>query len=220
MKKTLGLFALLLTISIFTSCSSSAPEGEKVEATDATAEAAATTGVSYGVDTLESVVYWTGSKPTGQHSGTIGVSSGTVSVEAGAITGGEFVIDFSSLTNTDMKPGEGKEDLEGHLKAGDFFEVEKFPTGNFVITGVEAVTGDSTLTHQITGNLTMKDITKSVTIPTNVAMLGDKIMATSKAFTIDRTQWGITFHSSTVSTVADKVINDQVGLVVKLVANK
>ena len=220
MKNIFGIFTLLLAVSLFTSCKNT-PKGEKVEAKDAMEEnAASTAATSFTVDTKTSKVMWTGSKPTGQHMGTIALSNGTIAVTNGNISGGEFTIDFTTLVNTDMKPGEGKEDLEGHLKTGDFFEVEKFPTGTFKVTSVDAVSGNAEITHNITGNLTMKGITKSVTIPTNVAMMGDKISAQSTAFTIDRTQWGITFHSGALGTAKDKIINDQVGLVITLVANK
>jgi len=210
------LICVLVTKPIFST------KGEKVEAKDATEETAvSTTGTSFTVDTQASKVMWTGTKPTGQHMGTIGLSNGTIAVAGGNISGGEFTIDFTSLECTDLKPGEGKEDLEGHLKAGDFFEVEKFPTGTFKVTSVDAVSGNADVTHNITGNLTMKGITKSVTIPTNVAMMGDKVSAQSTAFTIDRTQWGITFHSGTIAgTAKNKIISDDVGLVITLVANK
>lgn len=220
MNNIFRIFTLLLTISLFTACSD-APKGEKVEAKDATEETAVSNAAtSYTVNTDESKVMWTGSKPTGQHMGTIGLSNGTIAVTDGMISGGEFTIDFNSLVNTDLKAGEGKEDLEGHLKTGDFFEVEKFPTGTFNVTSVEAVSDNAEVTHNVTGNLTMKDITKSVSIPMNVAMMGDKIAAQSTAFTIDRTQWGINFHSGALGTAKDKIINDQVGLVITLVANK
>jgi polyisoprenoid-binding protein YceI len=221
MKNIFGIFTLLLTVSLFTACSN-APKGEKVEAKDAMEEkAVSTAATSYTVDTEASKVMWTGSKPGGQHMGTIGLSNGTLAVTDGNISGGEFTIDFTTLENTDMKSGEGKEKLEGHLKTGDFFEVEKDSTGTFSITNVEGVSGNADITHNVTGNLTMKGITKSVTIPTSVAMMGDKISAQTTAFTIDRTQWGITFHSGTIAATAkDELINDQVGLVITLVANK
>ena len=53
-------------------------------------------------------------------------------------------------------------DRDGHLKSGDFFDVEKFPTMSFKSTSV-AVTDSSTV--EITGDLTIKSVTKSVTIP-------------------------------------------------------
>lgn len=221
MKNIFGIFTLLLAVSLFTACKNS-PKGEKVEAKEAMEEkAASTTAMSYGVDTQASKIMWTGTKVTGQHMGTIGLSAGTLAVTDGNISGGEFTIDFTTLAVTDLKAGEGKEDLEGHLKTGDFFEVEKFPTGTFKVTSIDAVAGNETITHNVTGNLTIKGITKSVTIPTNVAMMGDKITAQSSAFKIDRTEWGIVYGSGTLAATAkDKIINDEVGLVITLVANK
>lgn len=53
-------------------------------------------------------------------------------------------------------------DRDAHLTSGDFFEVEKFPKITFASTQVEAVDAD---TVEITGDLTIKGVTKSVTIP-------------------------------------------------------
>lgn len=48
-----------------------------------------------------------------------------------------------------------------HLRSGDFFDVENFPTMTFSSTSVEAK-DDTTLA--VTGDLTIKDVTKSITI--------------------------------------------------------
>jgi polyisoprenoid-binding protein YceI len=221
MKNIFGIFTLLLAVSLFTACKNT-PKGEKVEAKEAMEETAVTaSAMSYKVDTQASKIMWTGTKVTGQHMGTIALSEGALAVADGNISGGEFTIDFRTLAVTDLKPGEGKEDLEGHLKADDFFNVAQDSTGTFTITSVEAVSDKADITHNITGNLTMKGITKSVTIPTNVAVMGDKITAQTTAFTIDRTQWGIVYKSGTLAATAkNKIINDEIGLVITLVANK
>ncbi|MGI8521853.1 MAG: YceI family protein [Nocardioides sp.] len=56
----------------------------------------------------------------------------------------------------------GVADRDGHLRSGDFFEVETHPEITFVSTAVER-TDD--VTWAITGDLTIKDVTRSVTIP-------------------------------------------------------
>ena len=119
-----------------------------------------------------------------------------------------------------MKAGEGKEDLEGHLKTGDFFETEKFPTGQFVITKVAPASGQPNVTHNITGNLTLKGVTKSVTFPANVIAAGNKISAVTPAFKINRTEWGIKYGSGLLGTPADKIIHDEIALVVNLQATE
>lgn len=220
MKSLFSFLAIILTISFFTSCKNT-PKGDKVEAKDAKEVVDNTANTTqFNVNTQASQIIWTGSKLTGQHTGTIKLSDGKLAVNGDNVVGGEFTIDFNSLVCTDLKAGEGKEDLEAHLKDSDFFEVAKFPTGKFVITSVTPVSGDAEVTHNVTGNLTMKGITKSVTIPTNVAVMGEKVSAQSKAFNIDRTEWGIKYNSGALAPAKDKIINDQVGLVVTLVANK
>ncbi|MGB0261158.1 MAG: YceI family protein, partial [Flavobacteriaceae bacterium] len=67
-------------------------------------------------------VNWTGYKVTGQHSGTLALKSGSINIQDGQLVGGEFVVDMTSLTVTDLK-GKGKANLEGHLKSDDFFGV-------------------------------------------------------------------------------------------------
>jgi polyisoprenoid-binding protein YceI len=52
-------------------------------------------------------------------------------------------------------------DRDAHLKSADFFDVENFPTLDFKSTAIEAVDAD---TLRVTGDLTIKDVTNSVTI--------------------------------------------------------
>lgn len=52
-------------------------------------------------------------------------------------------------------------DRDGHVKSADFFDVETYPTITFTSTGVEAEGDDHLL---VTGDLTIKDATKSVTV--------------------------------------------------------
>lgn len=51
--------------------------------------------------------------------------------------------------------------LDDHLKSGDFFDVENFPEITFISTAVEQ-TGDNTI--NLTGDLTIKDNTKPITM--------------------------------------------------------
>lgn len=53
------------------------------------------------------------------------------------------------------------EDRDNHLRSNDFFAMDTYPTLTFESTDVEQVDGD---TFRVTGDLTIKDVTKSVTI--------------------------------------------------------
>jgi polyisoprenoid-binding protein YceI len=68
----------------------------------------------------------------------------------------------------------------------------------------------------IVGDLTIKGITKSITIPANVAMAGDKISVVTPSFKINRTDWDVKYGSGLIGTAADKIIHDEIGLVLSL----
>ncbi|MFK8101614.1 MAG: YceI family protein [Saprospiraceae bacterium] len=221
MKTLTKCLIMLLAISMVVSCKNNTESADKAKAKPAVTATTSTAGEAYKVDVATSMVRWTGNKPTGDsHQGTISITGGTVKVANGTVTGGEFMMDMGSLVSTDLKSGEGKEKLEGHLKSGDFFEVEKYPTGKFVITGAKAVSGREDATHEITGNLTLKDKTHSITFPAHVGVVGDKVMAQTPKFMINRTTWGVSFNSGILGTAKDMLINDDVALVVTLNATK
>jgi polyisoprenoid-binding protein YceI len=131
-------------------------------------------------------------------------------------------MDIRQITNTDMPADKGGDKLIGHLKGEDFFEVEKYPMASFTITKVQPVseTTDGT-THEISGDLTLKGETRNVTIPTTVSMDGGQFKATTPKFTINRLDWGIVYGNSAIEGLTkDKVISNDVGLELMIVANK
>jgi polyisoprenoid-binding protein YceI len=179
---------------------------------------AATEGASK-FQIVKGTINWIGSKPTGKHTGTLNIASGNITTLDNLPTSGSFDIDMKSLSTTDLT-GKEKTDLDGHLKNADFFDVEKFPVGKFEISKIEAKGDDPEMTHMITGNLTLKGITKSVSFPVNIAITGDVMNAVSKNFTINRTEWGIKYSSGLIGTLKDKIINDDVNLTINLEAKK
>jgi polyisoprenoid-binding protein YceI len=223
MKFTQNLLTLL-ALSLFLFACGGAPEGEKVEAGEKveTTENASSQAEAFKVNTAESKIMWTGSKVIGggQHTGTMNLQAGDIMVADGNITGGKFVVDVASLANTDLTPEDGKADLEGHLKSDDFFDVANHPTAVFEIAKVEAASGDSGATHTITGNFTLKGVTKSVTIPAKVAIQDGKLIANTPPFVIDRTQWGVKYGSGVIGVVQDEAISDEVGLQLSIAAAK
>jgi len=152
-------------------------------------------------------------KVTGSHNGTIALKSGTLNVNGKSVTGGGFIIDMTSIKDAD-----GSAKLEGHLKADDFFGADKFPTSNFVITKVAGSGANVT----VTGNLTIKGITKPLTFPATVAVNADgTITATAAKIVVDRTKYDIKYGSkSFFESIGDKAIYDEFELAVKLVAKK
>lgn len=216
MKGPMRLFILLAVAAMFTACSSD-PKGDKADASDAKKVETPQAAAEYSVESA--TVNWEGSKVGGKHTGTITVTDGTLNVKDGNIAGGKLNLDMSSLTVTDLAEDQGKGKLEGHLKSPDFFDVATYPTAVFEVTGATALNNDSTATHIISGNLTMKDVTKNISFKANVKMDGNNISAQSPQFVIDRTQWGVKYGSGSLPDVAkDKAINDKVGLAISLKA--
>ncbi len=169
------------------------------------------------VITQESQVEWLGKKVTGEHYGTISISKGDLQLENDVLTGGSFEIDMKTIICTDLENQEYNQKLVGHLKSDDFFEVEKFPTASFVITGVEK---KGTTKYIVNGDITIKGITKSISFPTQVAVYGNKASATA-SITIDRSEFNIKYGSgSFFDGLEDKMIYDEFTLDVTLVANK
>ena len=89
------------------------------------------------------------------------------------------------------------EDRDGHLKSADFFDVENNPTITFKSTKVER-DGDD---WNITGDLTIKDVTKSVTIPfehTGSAQdpFGNTRIGFEGSTSINRKDFGLTWNAA------------------------
>ena len=171
----------------------------------------------------ESAIEWSGSKPTGTHTGTIAIESGTVSVKEGKIESGTFLIDMNTITVTDLESGKGKEDLEAHLKGtvedkkDHFFNVAEHPSAAFEVTGVSETDGKTVLE----GNLTIKGVKKNISFPVSVSQEGDAMTLTSETFTINRTDWGVNYGSKTIfDNLGDKFVNDDIELKVTLKATK
>jgi len=209
-----------MLIAALASCKS---DSKAAKAGDAATKAEATVASkTYSISPAESTMTWAGSKVTGSsHNGTIKLQSGELTAEGDKITSGTFNIDMASLENVDFaENAEMKGKLEGHLKAPDFFDVEKFPTASFSITSVAPLAGNDNANYTITGNLTLKGITKSISFPAFVALMENKIAATTASFAINRTDWGIKYKSGNFfKDLGDNVINDDINLTVQLMGN-
>lgn len=222
MKKFKGTAILLFAFMLIIACK---PKGDKAEVSKAAEVKTATTGSSYNTDVTASKVKWEGSKPGSKHTGTINLSNGTLTVKDNKIASGSFDLDMNSIAVTDLKAGEGKEDLEAHLKgsgrdnADDFFNVALYPKASFEITKVTDLMNVADANTMIYGNLTLRDKTQEVGFKANVKISDKVVSVSAPTFTIDRTQWGINYASKSVfDNLKDKFVNDEIGLQINLLA--
>lgn len=173
-------------------------------------------GAVYIVDTVASLIEWTGGTPTNyKHTGNLRLKGGKFTANDNRLTSGNFTIDINSINNLDQT-GKDKSNLEEHLKNSDFFEVEKFPVGQFEITQIKT----DSLGQMVVGNLTLKGKTNSIEIPATIRIDENRISAETPEFIIDRTKWGIVYQSGIIGTLKDDLINDEVIIKLKIVANK
>ncbi|HLS22278.1 MAG TPA: YceI family protein [Pseudogracilibacillus sp.] len=90
------------------------------------------------------------------------------------------------------------EDRDNHLRSADFFEAEKYPNMTFESTNIKKV-GDNQ--YELTGNLTIKDVTKETTF--DVEYLGEgtnpwgvEVVGFEASTTISRKEFGLTWNQA------------------------
>ena len=201
MKKIMMAVAIISTVLL--SCKGEKKEKVVVKEEVKVGEAT----IVNNVDLTTSVMTWRGTKPTGSHDGTVAFKSGGMVVEDNVLKSGEFVIDMNTIKNLDMEGSDGAGKIEKHLKAPDFFDVGVYPTSKFVITSVLEVEGRLS----VTGNLTIKDVTKSITIPATVSTTEGTTTFKSEVFNIDRADFNVKYGSKRwIEGLKDKFIDDLV----------
>ena len=89
-------------------------------------------------------------------------------------------------------------DRDAHLRSTDFFDVEKFPKITFEGKGMTPKDED---TFELTGNLTIKDSTKPVTLLAEFGGFmtdpwGNKKAGFSVTGDINRKEWGMTWNAA------------------------
>lgn len=160
------------------------------------------------VNTQTSTVTWKGYKVLGSHTGTIQISSGSLLFEKEVLTGGEFVIDMTTINVTDLE-GDYKNKLEGHLKSDDFFGVEKFSTASLKFKKVKPTGKNS---YKVRGVIEIKG--KKENISFDFSVYGKKANATLK---IDRSKFDVRYGSTSFfEGLKDNAIYDEFDIIVDL----
>jgi polyisoprenoid-binding protein YceI len=89
-----------------------------------------------------------------------------------------------------------QEQRDGHLKSGDFFDVDTWPAITFRSTGV-CITGEATF--DLLGELTIRGVTNPVTfsaeyLGTDTNPFGDPVFAATARTTLEREDWDLTWN--------------------------
>jgi polyisoprenoid-binding protein YceI len=143
---------------------------------------------------------------TVRHAG-ISKVRGTVAVTEGVITVGEDLASTSVTVTLDPSTvSTGDANRDGHLKSGDFFDVEKFGQWTFVSTEVRE--------DAIVGDLTIHGVTQPVELATEfngtaVDPFGNTRAGFEAGVTISRKDFGLTWNAALEAggvLVSDKVV--------------
>jgi polyisoprenoid-binding protein YceI len=187
----------------------------KEENTNDASASSISLGQKYIIDTKESVVIWKGTLLVGSNFiGDVYISKGELMIEKDQLVGGTAEIDMNTIEFEDKKRPDGP---IKHLKSPDLFDVKKFPISTITITKVESVFGK---TIKVTGNLTIKGITRPVTFPAKMKFKGGVVEANGRLI-IDRTNWGIRYRSEKFfDKFGDMTISDNIEFDMKIVAKK
>ena len=125
--------------------------------------------------------------------GRFGDFDATIEIDRGnpAASTVEFTIDAASINTAN-------DNRDKHLRSADFFDVEQYPTIAFKSTKIEPAGKDR---YNVTGNLTMRGVTKVVTLPVAFLGFGKDPWGNERAgfeieTTLDRKDYGITWNKA------------------------
>ena len=125
--------------------------------------------------------------------GSFGDFTGTIQVDAAKPEASrvEFTVKVSSIDTNEPK-------RDAHLRSADFFDAEKHPEIRFVGKKI-APAGDGK--YDVTGDLTMRGVTKEVTLPVAFTGLvrtpfGDERAGFETSLTLNRKEFGISWNKA------------------------
>ena len=110
----------------------------------------------------------------------------------------DFTVSTASI-NTGVEP------RDNHLKTADFFDAAKFPEMKFVSSSIKKVKGN---TYQLTGNLTIKDVTKPVTVTAvyggkSKDQQGNEKIGFQTTFKINRLDYNVSYDPTGAGVAKD-----------------
>lgn len=189
---------ILLSLFVLAACSSEIDAKPAAEVRDAEKVASPAKGArTLALDSANSSVEFVGAKVTADHRGRFDAPTGKLELSAdGKVVGMEVTVKTDSL---EIEPDK----LAEHLRSADFFDVAKFPTSTFTLTAAKPG-GDGDATHQVTGNLDLHGVEKSISFPAQIEVQEGSAKATA-SFKINRKDFGITYAG-----MADDLIKDDV----------
>ncbi len=208
MKKNKIIIAALVLSTAFYSCGNETAHTEEETTTPETTteEVVEVEAEKKSINVETSTINWEGTMVgVYNHTGTVSFNSGEVEMAGGALTGGSFEVNMSSITTTDENydeaAGHTPDKLVGHLSSPDFFDVENNPTASFVISSVEGDVATGTLTVRGKSN---EEKVEGVVIGEDGSVSG--------TLTFDRKKYDVVYDNP----AKEMVLSDDVSLTIEL----
>lgn len=202
----------ILSFSLFlAACENPADNKPKatVNNTNTTANAPANTGTAtvrqtkgeaIAITNENSKVGFAGSKVTGKHDGGFNKFTGTIDLVNNKAEESQVAVDIEMVSVFSDADG-----LTKHLQTGDFFEVEKHPKSSFVSTKIEADKAKGDGNYNITGDLEMRGVKKSITFPAKIGVAPTEVTVDAE-FAINRKDFGIVYAGKADDLIRDEVV--------------
>lgn len=190
-----ALVVIILLFAISSSCMGQYAS----DAVIASAEEIKPVPVRAGSDTVHirpdrAEIAWKGTKMWGRgmHTGIVPVKKGFLLYHNNRLAGGTVTADMTSIGITDIPPDQPGpiRILTGHLEDEVFFDTEHWPEAEFTFTGLTHIS-DRQL--EVSGNLTIKDVTRNITVPVS-ADSSAQAHTYSTRFRINRFDWNIAYR--------------------------
>jgi len=201
-------FVIILSCIFLASCEDPSANKAKAQTSEPSRSAANTqtltaAAVALPITPDNSKVEWTGSKVTGKHDGGFTKFNGTIGLVNDKPENSSVSVDIETASiyaNVDQ--------LTEHLKTADFFDVQKFPKATFASTKIVPDSSAGPDTYNVTGDLDLHGVKKSITFPATIKVGPDDVTVNSE-FSINRKDFGLVYAGK-----ADDLIRD--GVVIRL----
>lgn len=155
---------------------------------------------------LEGSIDFVASKVTRSHACSFGSWTGTLDPGQGTPETASlaFSVDTASIACDPEESGPMHDRFHEHLRSEDFLWVEQHPEATFRSTSIVAAPATPG-TYDVTGDLTIRGIAKTISFPAQVDVSGDAVSATAE-FSLDRRDWGLVYEGKPDDLVRDAFV--------------
>ncbi|MGK6352429.1 YceI family protein [Parapedobacter sp. DT-150] len=177
--------------------------------------------VIYQLDVKKSKLFW--KAPQNRHNGFILFNSGTLSnFTNGRPTRGIFSMNMNSMRSTDEASAAGRKKVDDELRSENFFAVSRYPTATMLVQQIRPERNPAT--YRVSGELTIKGVTKPIEFTTIMKQNDSTITATAN-LNIARANWNINHQPKPTSwnifdRLKDDLVDEEIPVSLELVFTK